>query len=274
MPMINIDGSSMFFVDWGSGKPVVLLHGYLGNASMWSSQLVELEQHYRVIVPELWGHGNSDPLPAEVRDLHALVRHIEQLLDALTIEKCVLVGQSIGGMLAAELALILPHRVAGLVLMNTYLGDEPSNAKSRIMAMIDQAEADNGFSDELIDQIEPMFFLQDENESTIKARHVFRKELASMDSARLSGSIIPIGRMIFNRPDLRRRLPELMGIPALVMCGEYDVVRPPSESMEMAELLGCPYVEVSGAGHSASVERPDFVTHALIDFIDRSLRAA
>lgn len=110
MPRIKLVDQSMYYMDRGEGRTIVLLHSYLANAFMWTPQVQALEAHYRVIVPDLWGHGSSGPLPKGTEGLAALTRQLQQLLDSLEVERYVLVGQSIGGMLAAELASISPAR--------------------------------------------------------------------------------------------------------------------------------------------------------------------
>lgn len=95
---IEIDGARMSYIDQGQGFPVLLGHSYLWSAEMWQPQIDALSQHFRVIVPELWGHGGSDAPPAMTIDMHSLVRQHLALLDALDITKCHLVGLSVGGM--------------------------------------------------------------------------------------------------------------------------------------------------------------------------------
>lgn len=92
---IEVDGAKMSYVDVGQGFPVVLGHSYLWSADMWQPQIEALSQHFRVIVPELWGHGHSDAPPAQTADMSALVRQHVALLDALDIEQCHLVGLSV-----------------------------------------------------------------------------------------------------------------------------------------------------------------------------------
>ena len=82
---IEIDGARMSYVDQGQGFPVLLGHSYLWSAEMWQPQIAALSEHFRVIVPELWGHGGSDAPPATTTDMSALARQHLALLDALDI---------------------------------------------------------------------------------------------------------------------------------------------------------------------------------------------
>ncbi|WP_429200302.1 alpha/beta fold hydrolase [Luteibacter sp. W1I16] len=74
--------------------------------------------------------------------------------------------------------------------------------------------------------------------------------------------------MIFERRSLLAGLKYIAGDSMMVLCGEHDKIRPPAESIHMARLAGCRYVEVPDAGHIPNLESSAFVTRALVDFID------
>ena len=76
-----------------------------------------------------------------------------------------------------------------------------------------------------------------------------------------------MGRITFGRDDLLPRLGELNAATTLLMCGDQDKPRPPSETREMAGLIGCPYVLVPQAGHISNLENSQFVTDALLQFL-------
>lgn len=267
MPRIKLEEQSLYYMDRGHGEAVVLLHSYLANAFMWTPQVQALETRYRVIVPDLWGHGNSGALPENARDLTALTCHIQSLLDALSLETFFLVGQSVGGMLAGELTCMSPQRVNGLVLMSTYLGQEPEVPQSYFMDLLDRIEACASFTPAMLDEVASMFFYAEASGVTQSLKASFQKQMSTLPRETLQRSIVPIGRMIFQRRDLRSQLHKLHAASTLVLCGEHDRVRPPSESAEMAQCIGCRYIEVPGAGHTPNLEHPAFVTHALRSFL-------
>ena len=95
----------------------------------------------------------------------------------------------------------------------------------------------------------------------------FRQSLQSFPKERLLDSIVPLGRLIFSREDILAQLPGLDSDTTLVMCGEQDKPRPPAESEEMAELIGCSLILIPEAGHISSRENPDFVNEALLTFL-------
>ncbi len=78
---------------------------------------------------------------------------------------------------------------------------------------------------------------------------------------------MPLGRIIFGRDDILPRLHELDAKRTVVMCGDQDKPRPPSESMEMAELIGCPHILIPEAGHISNLENPEFVNRTLLGLL-------
>lgn len=102
----------------GKGFPLVLLHGYLGGAALWEQQLAALSRNFDVIVPELSGYGgNSDQPPLD--SIEGYARQILDFLDDLCVEKFHLIGHSMGGMIAQQMAATAPHRIDRLVCYGT-----------------------------------------------------------------------------------------------------------------------------------------------------------
>lgn len=114
------DGLRLHYLDVGEGEPVVFIHGSgpgaSGHSNFKQNHPVFAEAGYRVIVPDLPGYGASDK-PETVYSLDFFVAALRGLLDALDIQRCVLVGNSLGGAIAIQLALDEPRRVSRLVLM-------------------------------------------------------------------------------------------------------------------------------------------------------------
>lgn len=105
-------------LDVVNGKTVVLLHGKNFNGYYWKDVINRLaEEGYRVIVPDQIGWGRSDK-PVLPYSFHLLARNTALLLDSLKINKAILVGHSMGGMLASRFAMLYPDRVEKLVLEN------------------------------------------------------------------------------------------------------------------------------------------------------------
>jgi pimeloyl-ACP methyl ester carboxylesterase len=270
MPFKDIDGRSLYYVDQGVGFPIFLGHSYLWSSAMWEPQIKTLSQRYRVIAPDLWGHGKSGRLPEKTSDLSDLARQALALLDTLGIQQCALVGHSIGAMWGAELALRAPGRIKCLVLMNTYLGPEPAASRAQYLAMLGQIEVSGAVPAPLLDAIVPLYFRPNIDVSSPLFR-AFRADLANFSADSLRHSVIPIGRMIFDRADMRPRLTGLDRDSTLLSCGAQDTPRPPSETQEMAQIIGCRSVSVPESGHISSLENPAFVTQMLLSEFGKHL---
>ena len=265
---VTIEGSSLSVVEEGQGPAVLLGHGFLWDWQMWQPQVPVLSARCRVIIPELWGHGRSGPLPVGTRTPADLARHMLELLDRLEIDRCVIIGSSMGGMWGAHLAARAPERVAGLVLMNSHLGDEPAPKRQAYAAMLDQVEAAGRVDDEIADLIVPLFFSADIGTRQPSLPHWLRGQLKRFSADKLRRSIVPLGRLIFDRPNALDELAQVQA-PALVIAGGEDRARPPEESRIMAELLQAELVEIPECGHTATLERPEAVNAALLRFLDR-----
>lgn len=260
----------MHIVDVGEGPAVMLGHSFLWDAEMWRPQIDFLARHHRVIVPDLWGHGRSGPLPRHSCGIRDLAHQHLALLDALEIERCAVVGLSVGGMWGAEFALISPERVSTLVLMDTSLAAEPAETRQLYFAMLGSIAKAGALPDTVREAAVPLFFAPDVRERRPDLIEAFDASLRAWNAERLVDSVVPLGRMIFGRRDA---MAELAGLdaPALVMTGSGDLARPLHEGRAMAEVLNCPFIEIPQAGHISSLEAPDFVNDALSKFLARNL---
>ena len=113
---VRIHGHDLSFVDSGSGPALLFIHGILGSQRQWSRLVDGLDDEHRVLVPDLFGHGDSaKPLGDYSLSAHAAA--LRDLLDHLGIERVTLVGHSLGGGIAMQFSYLFPERVDRLVLV-------------------------------------------------------------------------------------------------------------------------------------------------------------
>jgi pimeloyl-ACP methyl ester carboxylesterase len=263
---IEVDGSSLNVFEFGTGTPVLLGHSYLWSAEMWRPQIEALSRRYRIIVPELWGHGRSGALPASTLSMRDLARQHLEMLDKLGIGQVALIGLSVGGMWGAELAIMAPERVSALVLMDTSLAAEPSPMRERYFGMFQAVEKQRGLPDAVRQAILPLFFAPDVARRRPDLLSLLDGALRAWPRDRLLDSIVPLGRIIFGRRDAMADLTQLH-LPSLVITGAQDIPQPPERGRQMAERLGCRFIEVPEAGHIANLEAAEFVTAVLENFL-------
>lgn len=114
------------FVDVGEGPPVVLVHGLLGSHESWAPQIDRLAEKYRVVAPDLFGHGQSDK-PAGDYSLSSHAATLRDLIDHLGISSAAFAGHSLGGGIVMQLLYLFPERVNRLCLVSSGgLGPEVS----------------------------------------------------------------------------------------------------------------------------------------------------
>lgn len=127
---------SVFFTDAGSGTPVVLLHGFLENMTMWDAFIPELTKKNRVICIDLLGHGNTACL-GYIHTMSLMAEAVEAVLKHLNIKQSVFIGHSMGGYVALAFAEKNPDAIMGLCLMNsTALPDTEEKKQNRDRAIV------------------------------------------------------------------------------------------------------------------------------------------
>jgi pimeloyl-ACP methyl ester carboxylesterase len=268
MPFITIAGQQLHYHVRGSGFPVLLGHSYLWDSAMWQPQIEALSHKYQVIVPELWGHGQSGPMPESTRNFGDLAAQASELLNALHVKQCAVIGLSVGGMWGSELALREPERVKALVMMDTDRGAEPAATLAQYTQIINTIESLGQMPAPIIDAVAPLFFRRGappDSELIVS----FKRALAAFSADQIRQSVGPLGRLIFGRPDEVERLSALNAATTLVMGGELDIPRTPAEAARMAEVIGCRYVPVPDAGHISCLENPSFVNRELLAWLDQ-----
>lgn len=261
------NNGSMSYSDIGSGFPILLGHSYLFDKNMWSPQLDTLSSSYRIIIPDLWGHGESTELPAVTQSIRDIAVDHLALMDELKITEFAVVGLSVGGMWGAELAALEPGRVKALMLFDTYLGSETDDARVKYMAMLNAVDVAGVIESPILEHIITQFYSENASADDVAA---LKNKLISLSAETLRTSIVPLGKMIFPRSDLMSVLSDIT-CPAHVATGALDLPRPPEEGRLMADKLGCDFTLIPKAGHISNRENPEFVTTLIRDFLKSSL---
>ena len=115
---VTLHGHALSYLDSGSGPAVLFIHGILGSQRQWLRLIDRLDDNERVIVPDLFGHGDSDK-PAGDYSLGGHAGTLRDLLDHLGVDRVTLVGHSLGGGIAMEFLYLFPERVDRLVLVSS-----------------------------------------------------------------------------------------------------------------------------------------------------------
>ena len=265
---VSLSGRNLSYVEEGEGPVLFLGHGLLWSADVWAPLLDRLTPFFRCIAPDLWGHGLSDsfPLDPETVTVEELTAGMEAFVDALGVGSFSIVGLSLGGMWAAQLASRRPARVVKLVLMNTYTGPELPDFSEAALGILRRVEEARGFPEEIIEAFLPLYFADSTLESKPELGDRFRESLRNWPPGALH-SVCAIGRGAFMR---KEGLGQLKGIacPTLVIAGSEDRVRTLEEAQRMMNLLPNAVMRVlPDAGHVTPLEQPEALAVHLLDFL-------
>lgn len=246
-----------------TGAPVILLHGYSDSWFSYSLVFPALARDARVYALDLRGHGNSDR-PASGYQMRDLAADVIAFMDAKGIVRATIVGHSMGGFVAQQVALAAPRRVSQLVLIGT--ATTPRN----FIGIEELHKAVNSLPDPV-----PEEFAREFQMSTIGAplSKTFVDRVVS-ESLKLPARVwreIAVGLMTYERAVALGR----SGIPALVLHGAKDPYIASAEADSLGAMVGAKrVVKYPETSHAVHWERPADVARDILAFIDQSRASA
>jgi pimeloyl-ACP methyl ester carboxylesterase len=259
MSEIEAVDNALAHADVGRGLPVVLLHAFPLNRSMWEPQIAALFGECRCIVPDLRGFGDSPRSGPYSMDAYA--DDVVSLLDALQIELAVIGGLSMGGYVAFNIWRRYRSRVRALLLADTRAAaDTPEGrAKRDELIALAQREGSAAIADKQI----PGLIGKTTREKQPELVERLRSGMAGEDPSGIAGALDAMK----NRADSTPLLATI-DVPTLVVVGEEDAITPVKEARAMHERIRGSRLEIiPSAGHLSNVERPAAFNAALSDFV-------
>ena len=247
------------FDDIGAGAPVVFLHAFALDRSMWAPQTSALAARYRCISIDFRGSGESSPPPPYSMDLYA--DDVAAVLDTRGVARATIVGLSMGGYAAFALWRRHRERVRALVLADTRPAADTGEGLTRRKDLIAAARSEG--SSGVADRQVPALLGK-----TTRERH---PEIAKLVHATMSRTPVEgiIGQLeaMMARPDSRPTL-ETINVPTLVIVGDEDAVTPTKEARPMHEAIkGSRFEIIAQAGHLSNLERPAAFNTALSELL-------
>jgi 3-oxoadipate enol-lactonase len=249
------------FDDLGSGPAVVLIHGHPFNRSMWSPQREPLVRAgFRIVIPDLRGYGDSSSTLGVVT-MAELAGDIIQLLDSLEVEEAAVVGLSMGGLVAMELA-TTTERLSALGLVATTAEPVTAVEREQRLQIADAADADG--IEPVVAAMVPQLFAPGCPPAVVE------RVLSMMRSSDPHGAAAALrGRA--QRPDYRPRL-KTLDLPAFVCVGTDDPWSTAEVTEELVGSLRSPRtVTFPRIGHLPNLEAPEDFNRELIDFLHQAL---
>ncbi len=253
-------------VESGSGAPVVLLHAFPMDSTLWAAQRAALGRAgHRVIAPDLPGFGGS-ALAQDAPSLDVMADAVVELLDHLGIERAVVGGLSMGGYVTMALLRRHPDRLSAIILADTKAGaDVPEAAANRetVAAEVESAGTTAGIADAMLPNLL--------GATTRGSRPEVVATVRRWILAQPAPGVAWAQRAMAVRPDSLVDI-GAFGRPMLVLYGSEDTISPAADAALMVEAArsggsDTTVVEIPSAGHLSAVEDPDAVTHALLGWL-------
>lgn len=236
-----VNGIQMYYAVYGKGDPVLLIHGGLGHADIWSSQVAELAKTHKVIVADSRGHGRSTRTE-EPYGYDLMASDYLALLDHLKIDKTALVGWSDGGIIGIDIAMKHPERLTRLF-----------------------AHAANVTTD----GVDPGVLTNKTFAAYIERSGRDYKKLSKTPD-QYDAFVAQISKMWETQPNWSKEQVAKITTPTAIVAGDHDEAIKREHTDYMAKTIpGAKEIILPNASHFAMLQAPDEYTKAVVDFIDQ-----
>jgi pimeloyl-ACP methyl ester carboxylesterase len=263
MPSVHVNDVDIAYDDnnqESDDPPIMLVHGYPLDRRMWEPQIEALSDEFRIITPDLRGHGESQVTPGP-NTMDILADDLKGLLDALGIPKVVLDGFSMGGYVVFSFFRKYPEFVHSLLLLDTRPQSDSDDAKKGREDMAQLAEREGVCS--ITERLIPRLLSADTVANRQDVVDTVRTMITECPVEGIAGDL----RGMALREDSSDLLSKI-SVPTLIVVGDQDAITPPTESHMMASIISdATVVEISGAGHLSNLENPHDFGHAIHDFL-------
>lgn len=250
----------MAFEEAGDGPPVVLLHGFPLDRSMWRGQMEALRGEYRVIAPDLRGHGESES-PAGPATMEEMARDVAALLDDSGVGRAVIAGLSMGGYVSLAFCRLFPERVSALVLAHTRAQEDTEEAGRARLENAGRAlrEGMEPLAEAMLPKLLAASTFESRPDVVARVREMILRNSPAGAAAALRGMAV--------RRDQTDLLPSI-GAPALILVGAEDRLIPAEDSRPLLDGIRDSRLKVvEGAAHLSNLERAEEFDSALFNFL-------
>jgi len=254
---VEVNGIELAYDILGqTGHPLVLIHGFGLDHTIWMDMASNYLHNHRVILPDVRGHGDSDAPPG-VYEMSLLAKDIAHLLEYLGINKATICGHSMGGYITLAFAEKYPERLAGMGLITSRSNADSEENREGRYKMMESVQKRGAVA--LGKSLSPRLTT---NETLIQEAYNLIAQTPPM-------GIIGVLKGMAERPD-RTSLLSRIAVPTLVVAGEDDQIIDLGEAREMVHVLPrCKFLAISGVGHMPMWEAPAILAKGLDDLVER-----
>jgi 3-oxoadipate enol-lactonase len=260
MPIFRSTDAQLFYEVTGSGPDVVLLHPFPLNHSFWKSVIEQLSTRYRVITPDLRGHGRSE-LGQGPATMDKMAADLEKLCREERITKGFFAGVSIGGYALFEFWRRSREQFGALVLANTRAGAETAESRASRLALADKVlrEGTASFIEDMLPKLLSPVTITNRPDIVDAARRMMQK----MSPQDIAG----VQQGMADRPDSVATL-RTINVPTLIISGADDSVPQSEAELMHRNISGSRMAVIPRAGHYAALEQPEEFGRLLRGFFD------
>lgn len=259
MSSITTDQGIVHYEVYGRGRPVILLHGWLGSWGLWQETMSYMGRYYRTYALDFWGFGESGK-KRDSYDVQDFVSLVDQFMEQLGISQAPLVGHSMGGTVSLSVAIQYPQRVRKVVVVGSPIVGSSLNFLLKLFGQRPVAYVvyNNMWGFRLFYHLLAPLYSKDKRWPEMMDRDLSKITLESF--------LYSIASL--RKTDLRPRLNEIK-IPAMGMYGDKDIVVHPAQWKDM--LAGIPHARIERfheAGHFIMLDDPQRFSETLKNFLD------
>ncbi len=259
---IRVNNADLAYDDHGMGQPVIFLHAFPLNRSMWEGQMVALlqEHRYRLVSLDWRGFGESD-INADLSTMEMFADDVAGLMEALGMQQAVICGLSMGGYAAFAFLRKYPQRIKALILADTRPGSDTEEGKANRekLAQLAETEGNEAVANAQVPRLISDYTRQHHPEVELRIRQMINAAIPSGIAAALRG--------MAQRADSTDLLATIT-CPTLVIVGEQDSLTPPDAVHDYASRIpGVQLVVLPHAGHLSNLEQPETFLEAIRNFL-------
>jgi len=257
-----INGLFVFLEGNNKNKPIIFLHGFPYDHTMWKAQLDVLSEKYFCVTYDIRGLGES-PVGDGQFTMESFVDELEIIMNELKLEKPILCGLSMGGYIGLRALEKFENKFSAVVLCDTRADADGNEGKLKRAGAIKRINKEGlePFTKDFISNCYGEHYKQNKKED-------FEKRIAkssAFDPVGVKGSLLAM----LGRNDTTDYLNKIK-IPALVICGEFDALTPPAVMKTLADKInGAEFVVIKNCGHMSPIENPEEVNKAIVGFLKK-----
>lgn len=258
---ISFKSGELFYRISGKNRPVILLHGFGEDGTIFENQINALKEKNQLIIPDLPGSGRSDFIPGDLQ-MEDYAQAVIHILDEEKLEKCMIIGHSMGGYITLAIAEKHPERLSsfGLFHSSAYADDEEKK-KSRLKSI--SFIQDHGSRKFLEESIPKLFSERFKKEQPDKVNEIIDRYAHFQPEV-----LIQYTRAMMNRPDRTTILKDWKQ-PILMIIGEEDNAVPLTHSLQQSHLPKLCYIHIAkDTGHMGMLEDSVSCNKIIQSFLD------